>query len=68
MQARITKVEVFAGKDGRRWVKVSYLLPDGAVGSAIFEQGERTPTEGDAELVLGPAREVGQFRVTGVEQ
>jgi len=40
MICAITRYNEFAGKDGRRWATVDYILQDGTTGKSIFPAGQ----------------------------
>jgi len=40
MIVALTAISEFSGKDGRSWVKLSYVKENGEAGFAIFEKGK----------------------------
>jgi len=40
MDVAITAVIAITGKDGREWVKICFLKPDGQTGDKMFKKGE----------------------------
>lgn len=78
MKVHITKVDVFQGqKDpSKRWLKISYVQPNGTAGSAILPAPEKTP-EVDIEfddsinahdLEIEPGQDGRTFRVVGISE
>lgn len=67
MKIRLTRVEAFEGKDGRRWARIDGVLDGGRAVSVMVPNTADTPSEGEVyEVEFAPAREPGNYRIVGL--